>query len=57
MTAGLVIMTVGLAAVALLTARMCSGVIREQPDRLAGIALLTIAASAVAGLINGLAFR
>jgi len=57
MTAGLIIMTVGLGAFVLLTARMFSGVIREEPDRVAGIAMLTIAVSAVASLIYGLAFR
>ncbi len=41
----------------LLTARVFSGVIREVPDRLAGIAMLTIAVCAVASLVYGVAFR
>jgi len=57
MNAGLIIATIGLGAGALLTARMLSGVIREEPDRVAGIAMLTIAVCAVAGFSNGLAFR
>jgi hypothetical protein len=57
MNAGLIITTVGLGAFVPLTARMFFGVIREEPDPVAGIAMLTIPVCAVASLIFGLAFR